>query len=214
MGVADMTTRGISVEDLRKAVDPVTAPKVLVLRGQRSFEDEDNAWAVDQVLRRLKMLIPDMELADVALPSYRLLSHVSNDPDDSAFSPEDQLPLVMEPLKKANVVIVASAASCGFPTADLVRLVERLAVRQKTEDSEPMFNRKLLSVIVTGNYGTYDAAKAVAGAFVTFGFSLARRGFIFWEDGLAKGALPKDKALAVALDRVAVDISDSLGSTK
>jgi hypothetical protein len=212
-----MVTRGIPVETLRKAADPVTAPRVLVLRGQRSFEDEDNAWALNQVLRRLKAYIPTLELQDMALPSYRILANVSNDPDDTLFSPDDQFPLVFDALKQADIMIVASHQHHGFPSADIVRILERLAdlahARRDAGEFEPLLNKMAIAIITNGGLGAYPAALATAGAFSRFGCTLVRHGIAFW-DGYEKGAMTKDKSFVLSLDRIANDISDLCAALK
>ena len=206
-----MTVRGVHVDDLRKAVDPVKAPKLLVLRGQHSFADEDNAAALNQVLRRVKANVADVELNDMALPSYRVLSGVSNDPEDTMFSPEDQFPLVLEALKNADIILVASHQHCGLPSADLVRVIERLMdmthERRDAGTFEPLFSKKVLAVITNGGFGSYNAALAVAGAFNKFGCTPVSQGIAFW-DGYEKGAMLKDRDFSSMLDRMAGFLGD------
>jgi len=210
--------QGVSIESLRKAVvDPVTASKVLALRGQHSFDDDDSAWALDQVLRRLRALWPDMEVNDLALPSYKILANVSNDPDDKLYSPYDQFPLVQELLDKADVIVVATHQHAGFPSADLVRLFERLAdlahKRRNEGNFKPLLDRKPFGVITSGGFGAYPAAVNTAGAIATFGCVLVRHGLAFW-DGYVKGAMAKDKDFAAALDLVADNIGDTYTAFK
>lgn len=203
--------RGVHVESLSKALRPDTAAKLLVLRGRRSFEDEDQGWATDQVLKRLRVLLPDLEVADMALSSYRILSGVSNDPEDTMFAPDDQFPLVLDAMKKSDVVLLSMHERCGMPNADTVRLFERLGeaheAHAKDKEEPFMFEPKPSAVIGIGGYGVYYASSACASALSRLGLITVAGGIVTYDKD-NKGDIEKDKLFGASLDQLAGSIAD------
>ena len=121
-----MSIKGIPVSEiLRKSEDPMEEPKLAVVRGVRSFEDEGSNWAVDQIIHRVRQLIPEVQIADIHLGSYKILTGVSNDPEDTLFSPNDQFPLVRDLLERSDGVLWATREHFSFPDSNTVKLFER-----------------------------------------------------------------------------------------
>lgn len=201
--------QGIPVSVLRKA-DPHKAVKLTVVRGLRGYEDESSNWAVDQLVKHLKRLSPEMEVADLYLPMFRILGGVSNDPEDDTFSPEDQFPALLEPLEGSDIIVISTRERMGFPDANVVRMFERLAeyARQKSKEhpGKTLFDDKPAAVIVTGGYGAYGASAAVSGALNKLGLTTCRHGLAFWDE--KRGKPYKSDDFAGTLERMAVDLHD------
>lgn len=203
---------GIHVDALRKAArfDPHRAPKLTVLRGLRSYEDESSNWIVDQVVRRLRKMSSELEVADLYLPMYRILGEVSNDPDSERFSPEDQFPSLLAPIQNADIVLVASRERCGFPDANTVRLLERLGELAETKSKESpgakIFDGAPCAVVVHGGCGAAHAALTLGAALNRLGTIITSCGLLSWDEG--RGKVMKDGDFATKLEKVAIDLMD------
>jgi len=203
---------GIDVASLRKGanLDPHRAPKLTVVRGLRAYEDDKSNWMVDQIVRHLKRLSSELEVADLYLPMYRILGGVSNDPEDDNFSPGDQFPAIFDPLVKSDMLLISARSRCGLPDANVVRLVERLSDRAKAlSDEKPgvkLFSGQPVAVAVHGCAGAHHAALTLGGVFNKFGMTLCRHGLLCWDEG--RGKVEKNDKFASALERVATDMRD------
>ena len=165
---------------LRKQA-PEGSRRVLVLRGYRPYEEVEANWMADQCLRGMRTVVPDLDVADMALSAFRVLGAVTNDPDDAAFNPKDQFPLFLDALAQAEVVLLATHESAGFPDGNLVRLTERLYQgMQQTQVPEAVTaafgTPKTLGVLVYGGSAAYQAATALSAAWCRFGCSLPKKG--------------------------------------
>jgi hypothetical protein len=197
--------QGISITDLlRKAEDPVEDPRIAVLRGVPAFEDEACNWLTDQLLKRLRATQPEAQIADIGLSNLRILSGVSNDPDDTAFSPQDQFPIVLDALQHADLVLVATHTRLGLPNADVVRVLERLdalaAKRPEAEHLQSLVDRTALCVLATGEQDALPAGEQLASAFLRLGFTPLRRGVVTWN--AYQGDVFKSRECAAVLDEL------------
>lgn len=202
---------GIPVKELLRKAQEDVAPKVAVVRGLRSYECEHVNWAVDQVVRGLRTMAPELAVADVMLPSFKILSSVSNDPEDTMFAPDDQLPLILESLHRSDVVLFASREALGLPDANTVRLIERLADRADDNrepggSPKPFFDGKVAGVVVYGGCAAHSAALALGGAVNKLGATLVRHGLASWDR--KRGDLYKAQDFAATLGHMSRDIMD------
>ena len=208
-----MPIRGIPIEDiLRKSEDPFEEPKVCVVRGVRSYEDEGSNWAADQVVKSIKRILPEAQIADVSIPSYRVLSGVSNDPDSSIFDPKDQFPIILDMIKQSDVLLFAATESCGFPDSNTVRLFQRLAeyIHDKKEsgDKDPHFKNKIAGIVVHGKCGVYQAMSNMNAACNKMGITVVRRGLAGWNK--KQGSMYKDNDFSISLNLMGESIAKIL----
>jgi NADPH-dependent FMN reductase len=178
-----MSAYQISVDDyLRKGQG---GGKLLVLRGYRRNQEREANWMADQVVRSVRSMRPDIEIADWAITDYRLCTGVSNDPEDQHFDLKDQFPLFLEPLAQADAVLLVSREHGGFPDSNIVRLTERLAQTLHSPLPEPVkraFSKtKPVGVLVYGTAGAHQAAAALLGAWVHFGCTVPKRGMTCYD---------------------------------
>lgn len=202
-------TRGIHVDELRKA-DPVTALKVTVLQAERSFVDEATHWACSQVVRAMQSATEEMEVAEIALPAFKIMENVSNEPNHRLFAPGDQFPLVWERLQGADVVLVASGEHGGYPCSSVVTLIRRLKEKaaeiMKDNESARLFKRALLGVVVVGDSRASAVADMLGCTFNRMGLTLLGDGIVAWDR--SHGVPYKSQVLADKLDRLAREASD------
>lgn len=202
--------QAVPVSDLYRAADPHSAKKLTVVRGLRGYEDETSNWATNQVIQNLRKLNQELEIADLYLPMFKVLGGVSNDPEDDLFSPEDQFPALLEPLGSADMILFATRECCGFPDANVVRLLERLGelARKKSKENEgaKLFEGLPAGVIVSGCYGVHSAATLLAGALNKFGLHVVRHGLAFWDK--KRGNPYKSNEFAANLELMARDLYD------
>lgn len=162
--------------------------RVLVLRGFRSFEETEANWMADNLLKAIRTQQPDLQVADMPVSAFRLFGAVSNDPEQDNFNPEDQLPLFLEALERAQAIVLVTRETCGLPDSNIVRLTERLAAALQGEAQTDLTRNafakpKALVVIAFGSEGAYSAAGNLTSAWVRFGCSVPRRGICFWDGG-------------------------------
>lgn len=202
--------QAIAVSELLKKADPVTAPKLTVVHHAKPYEDEATHWVANQVVRALQEHVKELEVAQVVLPTYRLLDNVSNDPNSKRFSAEDQLPLIWTFLKSSDVVLLATSECCGFPDAGIVRLSQRLMDMDKearaNDEAARLFKRGYFATLVVGTERAPCAAMMLAQAFSAFGLSLVRDGLVCWHE--PNKPVYKSTDLAANLERLARDIGD------
>ncbi len=208
------TVRAIPVEKLRKAVsDPITAPKVTVVRCVRAYEHEEVNWMADQLVRQLQNDLPEVEVADLFLSTYRILSGVSNDPDDKQFDPRDQFPAVLEPILNSDMFIVAACSHYGLPHSNVVRLFERLhehSREQAKEGERPtVFDGIPGAVLIHGGEQAHMAAMNVMCAINCMGCSIVEHGTAAWDKN--KGKVYKSDEFGDQLDKIAMTLSDAVG---
>jgi hypothetical protein len=204
---------GIPVSEvLRKSDDPMDQPNLALIQGVRAHEDEGSIWALEQVAKRLRKLFPEIQIADIHLGSYKILSGVSNDPDDTLFSPNDQFPLVKDLIDRSDIIVWATREKLGFPDANTVRVLERYAdliIQAKKEGLEkPLLKNRPVCAIVHGKCGAYHAGVSLAGAFNKLGLTVVRHGIACWDEG--RGDILKDKGFASNLDSMAEEIAKLL----
>lgn len=199
----------VHVNDLRKAADPHRAHKLTVVRGLRGYEDENSNWAANQVIQALRKLNPEMEIADLYLPMFKVLGGVSNDPENDAFSPDDQFPALIGPLKGADMMLFATRECCGMPDANMVRVIERLselARQKKKEKGGTLFDKCPTGVVMNGCYGVHSASITLAGALNKLGLHIVQHGLAFWDR--KRGNMMKSMEFADSLDLMARDLYD------
>jgi multimeric flavodoxin WrbA len=182
---------GIPVNDLFKATETEDL-KLAILRHVRTFEDEDVAWATDQIVKRVREGFPEVAVSDNSLPNYRIISRASNDPESKDFRPDDQFPVLLDILQRADAIVIGCRSACGMPDSRLVRVIERLHAAMKAkrdnnkggpDDHRPLFGPKALAVVAIGGAGACGASKAVAAAFNKFGCILAPKAAMGWDEG-------------------------------
>lgn len=199
--------KGIPIASILAKADPIEAPKLTVVRGLQSFEDSDSNKLADLLVRRMKDAEPELEVADIYLPMYRILTNVTNDPDDKKFAPEDQFPAVYDAIRRADVLVFVTRESCGFPDSNTVRLVERLSQKcklAKESGKVSLFDRKVSAVVVYGGCGVFNAASTLASALNKFGAITTRQGMLFWDKH--RGNYEKDEQFTKRLERTATDL--------
>jgi len=201
--------QAIPVATLRKSHDPAVAPKVTVIRCVPSYENEEINWAVDQIVRGLHDNLLEPEIADLYLSTYRILSGVSNDPNDKNFNPKDQFPVVLETILDSDILILGACATAGFPHSNVVRLMERLfeyAEAEKEEKRTTIFNAIPTAVVTVGDCGAHSAGLNLAGAVNHLGGCLVKHGVAAWDK--ANGKVFKSQEFADTLDSIAEAIAD------
>ena len=207
-----LVVKGIPVGDLIKS-EPEEL-KLAIIRHTWEFNDEAVAWAVDQVAKQIRDGFPDLAISDNALPSFKVVSRASTDPESKAFQPGDQFPVLLDVLRRSDMVVFGFRSDCGMPDSRVVRLIERLhiTVEEKKlkdqggpDDHRPFFATKPLAVVSVGGPGVCEASGKVALALSHMGFVLAPAGSRGWDDSGGKSIF-KDSDFQACLARLGDDM--------
>jgi multimeric flavodoxin WrbA len=116
---------------------------------------------------------------------HDILPGVTNDEGEG-----DGWPAVLERVRAADILIVATPTWLGQPSSVAKRVLERLdaLISESDEQGIPVAYGKVAGVVVTGNEdGAHHVISEVCGALVDIGYSIPAQAWTYWNRGPGPG---------------------------
>ncbi|BBA88791.1 multimeric flavodoxin WrbA [Mycobacterium pseudoshottsii JCM 15466] len=140
------------------------------------------------LIDRLKAHEPDIETEIVRVVDYDVKPGVGNDEGDG-----DEWPLILEKVKRANIIVPAMPIWMGVRSSVMQRVIERLDGTTKTVMCEktgqfPLYG-SVAGIVVTGNEdGSHDCVANTFGNLLHFGATVPPNTDLYWVGDAGPGA--------------------------
>ncbi|MEB3967969.1 NAD(P)H-dependent oxidoreductase [Mycobacterium ulcerans] len=140
------------------------------------------------LIDRLKAHEPDIEAEIVRVVDYDVKPGVGNDEGDG-----DEWPLILEKVKRANIIVPAMPIWMGVRSSVMQRVIERLDGTTRTVMCEktgqfPLYG-SVAGIMVTGNEdGSHDCVANTFGNLLHFGATVPPNTDLYWVGDAGPGA--------------------------
>ncbi len=140
------------------------------------------------LIDRLKAHEPDIEAEIVRVVDYDVKPGVGNDEGDG-----DEWPLILEKVKRANIIVPAMPIWMGVRSSVMQRVIERLDGTTRTVMCEktgqfPLYG-SVAGIVVTGNEdGSHDCVANTFGNLLHFGATVPPNTDLYWVGDAGPGA--------------------------
>jgi multimeric flavodoxin WrbA len=102
----------------------------------------------------------------------------------------DAWPSILEKVRKAQILVVATPTWLGQPSSVSKRVLERMdaLISETDEDGVPFAYGRVAGVVVTGNEdGAHHVITEIAGALIDIGYTIPGQAWTYWNRGPGPG---------------------------
>jgi multimeric flavodoxin WrbA len=116
---------------------------------------------------------------------FNILPGVTSDEGDN-----DAWPSILEKVRAAQILIIATPTWLGQPSSVSKRVLERMdaLISETDEDGVPFAYGRVAGVVVTGNEdGAHHVITEIAGALIDIGYTIPGQAWTYWNRGPGPG---------------------------
>jgi multimeric flavodoxin WrbA len=127
----------------------------------------------------------EVEVDVLRIVDYDVKPGVTNDEGDG-----DEWPQILEFVRNAEILVVATPTWLGQPSSVAKRVLERMdaLISETDDDGRPFAYNRVGGIVVTGNEdGAHHVIAEVAQAFVDIGYTVPGQAWTYWNMGPGPG---------------------------
>jgi multimeric flavodoxin WrbA len=116
---------------------------------------------------------------------FNILPGVTSDEGDN-----DAWPSLLEKVRAAQILVIATPTWLGQPSSVSKRVLERMdaLISETDEDGVPFAYGRVAGVVVTGNEdGAHHVITEIAGALINIGYTIPGQAWTYWNRGPGPG---------------------------
>ena len=127
----------------------------------------------------------EVEVDVLRIADYDVKPGVTDDEGDG-----DEWPQILEFVRNAEILVVATPTWLGQPSSVAKRVLERMdaLISETDDDGRPFAYNRVGGIVVTGNEdGAHHVIAEVAQAFVDIGYTVPGQAWTYWNMGPGPG---------------------------
>ena len=127
----------------------------------------------------------EVEVDVLRIADYDVKPGVTDDEGDG-----DEWPQILELVRNAEILVVATPTWLGQPSSVAKRVLERMdaLISETDDDGRPFAYNRVGGIVVTGNEdGAHHVIAEVAQAFVDIGYTVPGQAWTYWNMGPGPG---------------------------